>query len=44
MVANLDKGAEALEEVECRALVELLLRMLENPKDDGLRAGKDEGG
>ena len=36
--------AQILEEVECRALVELLLRMLENPEDEGLWAGKDEGG
>ena len=44
VVADLDRGAHALKEVECRALVELLLRMLENSEDDGLRAGEDEGG
>ena len=44
VVANMHLSTEALEEVECCTLVELLDRVLEDPEDDGLGAGKDQGG
>ena len=44
VVANLDRGAQTLKEVECCTLVELLLRVLEDSEYDGLGTGKDNSG
>ena len=43
-VSNQHWRGDVLEEVVCSALVEILLRMFQNPEDDGLWTGEQEGG
>ena len=43
LVSNLEGSAQAFKVLEGGALVELLLRVLENPEDDSLGASKHHG-
>ena len=42
-ISNSYIGGQVLKEIHSSALVEILGGMLENPEDDGLRGGEDQG-